>query len=78
MNLRIMIAVATLMGSTSVFSAVTLTAPEEIKIVGVTEREVNSGLIRKKQTYKLGIRVQTVLVYVISNSSSIMITAMTF
>lgn len=53
MNLRIMIAVATLMGSTSVFSAVTLTAPEEIKIVGVNEREVNSGLIRKKQTYKL-------------------------
>jgi uncharacterized protein YccT (UPF0319 family) len=53
MNLRIMIAVATLMGSTSVFSAVTLTAPEEIKIVGVNEREVNSGLIRKKQSYKL-------------------------
>lgn len=53
MNLRIAIAAATLMGSSSVFSAVTLMAPEEIKIVAVNEQEVKSGLIRKNQTYKL-------------------------
>ncbi|ATO20380.1 hypothetical protein BS636_12220 [Acinetobacter sp. LoGeW2-3] len=53
MNLRIAIAAAALMGSTSVFSAVTLTAPEEINIVAVNEQEVNSGLIRKNQTYKI-------------------------
>lgn len=62
MNLRIAIAAATLMGTTSVFSAVTLTAPEEIKIVAVNEQEVNSGLLRKNQNYKLDAGVNTISV----------------
>lgn len=53
MNLRIAIAAATFMGATSAFSAVTLSTPEEINIVAVNDQEVNSGLLRKNQTYKL-------------------------
>lgn len=53
MDLRITAAVVALLGSTSVFSAVTLTVPEEIKIIAVNDQEVRSGLLRSDQTYKL-------------------------
>ena len=44
MTLRITLATAALMLSTSVFSAVTITAPEEIKIEGLNGQEVKSRL----------------------------------
>ena len=53
MDLRITAAVVALLGSTSAFSAVTLTVPEEIKIIAVNDQEVRSGLLRSDQTYKL-------------------------
>ena len=53
MDLRITAAVVALLGSTSVFSAVTLTVPEEIKMIAVNDQEVRSGLLRSDQTYKL-------------------------
>jgi len=53
MDLRITAAVVALLGSTSVFSAVTLIVPEEIKMIAVNDQEVRSGLLRSDQTYKL-------------------------
>lgn len=53
MGLRITAAVVALLGSTSAFSAVTLTVPEEIKMIAVNDQEVRSGLLRSDQTYKL-------------------------
>ena len=53
MDLRITAAVVALLGSTSAFSAVTLTVPEEIKMIAVNDQEVRSGLLRSDQTYKL-------------------------
>ena len=46
MALRLTFAVAALLMSGTVFSAVTLTAPEEIKILAVNDQEVNTGLFR--------------------------------
>lgn len=37
-----------MISSTTVFSAVTITAPEEIKILAVNDQEVNTGLFRSK------------------------------
>lgn len=49
MALKIICSVAILMiSSTTVFSAVTITAPEEIKILAVNDQEVNAGLFRSK------------------------------
>ena len=45
MDLRIAATAAVFLFSTSVFSAVTVTVPEEIKIVAVNDQEVNSGSI---------------------------------
>jgi len=53
MDLRIAATAAVFLFSTSVFSAVTVTVPEEIKIVAVNDQEVNSGLLRSNQTYSL-------------------------
>ena len=53
MGLRITAAVVALLGSTSAFSAVILTVPEEIKMIAVNDQEVRSGLLRSDQTYKL-------------------------
>ena len=53
MDLRITAAVVALLGSTSAFSAVILTVPEEIKMIAVNDQEVRSGLLRSDQTYKL-------------------------
>src|SRR5690606_30884671 len=53
MNLRFAIVVATLLGTTSVFSAVHLSTPEEIQVVSSNDQEVNAGLLRKNQTYQL-------------------------
>nr|WP_279169458.1 DUF2057 domain-containing protein [Providencia huaxiensis] len=53
MNLRFAIVAATLLGTTSVFSAVTLSTPEEIQVVAINDQDVNAGLLRKNQTYKL-------------------------
>ena len=46
MALRLTFAAAALMISGAAFSAVTITAPEEIKIVAVNDQEVNTGLFR--------------------------------
>lgn len=46
MALRLTFAAAALMVSGTAFSAVTITAPEEIKIVAVNDQEVNTGLFR--------------------------------
>ena len=48
MALRLTFAAAALMVSGSVFSAVTVTAPEEIKILAVNDQEVNTGLFRSE------------------------------
>ncbi|TCB68369.1 DUF2057 family protein [Acinetobacter sp. ANC 4178] len=54
MALRLTFATAALMVSSSVFSAVTITAPETIKILAVNDQEVNTGLFRSENnTYKL-------------------------
>lgn len=54
MALRLTYAAAALMVSGSVFSAVTVTAPEEIKILAVNDQEVNTGLFRSENNaYKL-------------------------
>lgn len=54
MALRLTFAAAALMVSGSVFSAVTVTAPEKIKILAVNDQEVNTGLFRSENNaYKL-------------------------
>lgn len=46
MALRLTFAAAALMVNGAAFSAVTITAPEEIKILAVNDQEVNTGLFR--------------------------------
>lgn len=46
MALRLTFTAAALMMSGAAFSAVTITAPEEIKILAVNDQEVNTGLFR--------------------------------
>ncbi|HFD2125065.1 TPA: DUF2057 family protein [Acinetobacter baumannii] len=54
MTLRLSVAAMGLLLSGSVFSAVTITAPEEIVILAVNGQEVNSGLFRSsKNNYKV-------------------------
>ncbi|MEQ1080522.1 DUF2057 domain-containing protein [Acinetobacter seifertii] len=54
MTLRLSVAAIGLLLSGSVFSAVTITAPEEIVILAVNGQEVNSGLFRSsKNSYKV-------------------------
>lgn len=53
MALRLTAAIAAMMVSSAAFSAVTVTAPEEIKIVAVNDQEVSAGLLRSNQQYKL-------------------------
>lgn len=53
MGLRIAATAAVFLFCTPVFSAVTVTVPEEIKVVAVNDQEVNSGLLRSNQTYSL-------------------------
>lgn len=54
MSLRVGIAAFGLLFSGSVFSAVTITAPEEIVIVAVNGQEVNSGLLpSSKNNYQV-------------------------
>ena len=53
MTLRITLATAALMLSTSVFSAVTITAPEEIKIEGLNGQEVKSRLFSSDNKYNI-------------------------
>ena len=60
MGLRITAVTMALLGSTSAFSMVTLTVPEEIKIVAVNDQKVNSGLLRSNQTYKIDPGVNTI------------------
>ena len=53
MSLRVGVAAFGLLLSSSVFSAVTITAPEEIVILAVNGQEVNNGLIpSKKNNYQ--------------------------
>jgi uncharacterized protein YccT (UPF0319 family) len=54
MSLKLTVAAAALMLSGTAFSAVTISAPEEIKILAVNDQEVNSGLFRAKNNqYKV-------------------------
>ncbi|WDZ49585.1 DUF2057 family protein [Acinetobacter vivianii] len=54
MSLRVGVAAFGLLLSSSVFSAVTITAPEEIVILAVNGQEVNNGLIpSKKNIYQV-------------------------
>lgn len=62
MDLRIAAAAAVFLFSTSVFSAVTLTIPEEIKIVALNDQEVSSGLLRSNQSYQLDAGVNAISV----------------
>jgi len=62
MDLRITATAAVFLFSTSVFSAVTVTVPEEIKIVAVNDQEVNSGLLRSNQTYSLDAGINAISV----------------
>ena len=62
MTLRITLATAALMLSTSVFSAVTITAPEEIKIEGLNGQEVKSRLFTSDKQNKIfsGVKINSV------------------
>lgn len=62
MGLRIAATAAVFLFSTSVFSAVTVTVPEEIKIIAVNDQEVNSGLLRSNQTYSLDAGINAISV----------------
>ncbi|MDT0199937.1 MULTISPECIES: DUF2057 family protein [unclassified Acinetobacter] len=62
MDLRIAATAAVFLFSTSVLSAVTVTVPEEIKIVAVNDQEVNSGLLRSNQTYSLDAGINAISV----------------
>lgn len=62
MDLRIAATAAVFLFSTPVFSAVTVTVPEEIKIVAINDQEVNSGLLRSNQTYSLDAGVNAISV----------------
>ena len=62
MDLRIAATAAVFLFSRSVFSAVTVTVPEEIKIVAVNDQEVNSGLLRSNQTYSLDAGINAISV----------------
>ena len=62
MGLRIAATAAVFLFSTPVFSAVTVTVPEEIKIVAVNDQKVNSGLLRSNQTYSLDAGVNAISV----------------
>ncbi|ENX13617.1 hypothetical protein F894_01831 [Acinetobacter sp. CIP 51.11] len=62
MDLRIAATAAVFLFSTPVFSAVTVTVPEEIKIVAVNDQEVSSGLLRSNQTYSLDAGVNAISV----------------
>lgn len=53
MALKYGIAALGLMLSGSVFAAATISAPEEIVVLAVNDQEVNSGLLRKKNEYKV-------------------------
>lgn len=53
MALRLGAAAVALLLSGSVFSAVTITVPEEIVVLAVNGQEVSSGLLRQKSTYKV-------------------------
>lgn len=62
MDLRIAATAAVFLFSTPVFSAVTVTVPEEIKIVAVNDQEVKSGLLRSNQTYSLDAGINAISV----------------
>ena len=62
MGLRIAATAAVYLFSTPVFSAVTVTVPEEIKIVAVNDQEVKSGLLRSNQTYSLDAGINAISV----------------
>ncbi|MFI9458144.1 DUF2057 family protein [Acinetobacter sp. NPDC052428] len=62
MGLRIAATAAVFLFSTSVFSAVTVTVPEEIKVVAVNDQEVNSSLLRSNQTYSLDAGINAISV----------------
>ncbi|WP_455597881.1 DUF2057 family protein [Acinetobacter pecorum] len=62
MDLGIAATAAVFLFSTSAFSAVTVTVPEEIKIVAVNDQEVKSGFLRSNQAYTLNAGVNAISV----------------
>ncbi|MGE8538965.1 MAG: DUF2057 domain-containing protein [Acinetobacter sp.] len=62
MDFRIAATAAALLLSTSAFSAVTVTIPEEIKIIAVNDQEVKSSLLRSNPAYKLDAGVNAISV----------------
>ena len=53
MAFRFTVAVLAFMVSGVAFSAVTVTAPEEIKVIAVNGQEVSNGFLRKNNQYKI-------------------------
>lgn len=54
MVIRSIFAITLILASVTTFSAVTITAPEEIKVLAVNDQEVNTGLFRAKNNqYKV-------------------------
>lgn len=63
MSLKLTFAAAALMVSSAAFSAVTISAPEEIKILAVNDQEVNTGLFRAKNNqYKVDAGISNISV----------------
>jgi len=63
MSLKLTFAAAALMVSSAAFSAVTISAPEEIKILAVNHQEVNTGLFRAKNNqYKVDAAIRNISV----------------
>ncbi|WP_313035080.1 DUF2057 family protein [Acinetobacter sp.] len=63
MSLKLTFAAAALMVSGAAFSAVTISAPEEIKILAVNDQEVNTGLFRAKNNqYKVDAAIRNISV----------------
>lgn len=62
MDLGIAATAAVFLFSTSAFSAVTVTVPEEIKIVAINDQEVKSGFLRSNQAYTLNAGVNAISV----------------
>ena len=77
MDLRITAAVVALLGSTSAFSAVILTVPEEIKMIAVNDQKYVQVYYAQIKLINW-MRVRMRLVFVIMNFSSTMIILMTF
>ena len=60
MTLKLGVAGLALMACSSVFSAVTISVPEEIKLLAVNDQEVRAGLFRSAQQVKVNAGENTI------------------